>query len=775
MRRYPVVPVVLVALSGLMTGAAPLVVYDDELRNGFDVWPWAVLELHATDYVHGGTYALWIEPDSWDAAYLHRDATIDGALYEALDFWIHGGGVGGQDLDVVFLLNGTERARLNLAAYLPGGTIPASTWVSVHIPFDPIGLGAGQWNELWIQDASGTDQARVFLDDISVAERPPPPPVPVSVTVAPDGSRRPIDPRIYGVNGGETNAQRYPLYRWGGNATTRYNWQNDVSNRAMDWFYLNIAYANDPGQLPHGSEADKFIDNARLGGSEAIVTVPLIGWTPKDRTRSAGFSEATYGTQTNDECREVGGNPPPTWCNPDAGNGWWAPNVPVTGNLATDTSVAIGPPFVTSWMAHVASRVGTASQGGVRLWALDNETMLWSDTHRDVHPTELGSLDLWQRTQAMAAAMKAQDPAALLMGPVTWGWCDLFWTDLDNCGNNGGPDYTAYGPFLSWYLDKICQYQSQYGVRPVDVIDVHYYPQGTGVALSDDESASTSALRLRSVKDLYDPTYTAESWIGTPVYLIPRLKALIAARCPGLQLAITEYNWGNDTGLSSALAQVEVLGIFGREGVDMATRWEAPAPGTRVEDAFQMFLDYDGAGSKALGDSVAAASGSVNDVGAYAIRSPSNRLHVYLVNKSTVARTVNVSVAGTLSGNVALYGFDGAGGLGSRGTVVPAGQTFVVAMPARAAWLAVVQLDCPPLAAVAGLSVGKLAPAQLRLTWANVSGATDYVVFEDASPSGTFGTQTGVAASGTTGLTVAMPAGNRYYRVRARNGCGLGL
>ena len=45
-------------------------------------------------------------------------------------------------------------------------------------------------------------------------------------------------------------------------------------------------------------------------------------------------------------------------------------------------------------------------------------------------------------------------------------------------------------------------------------IDLHYYPQETNVALTSDDSAATAALRLRSLKSLYDPTYVDESWIA---------------------------------------------------------------------------------------------------------------------------------------------------------------------------------------------------------------------------------------------------------------------
>src|SRR5262249_26463361 len=155
-------------------------------------------------------------------------------------------------------------------------------------------------------------------------------------------------------------------------------------------------------------------------------------------------------------------------------------------------------------------------------------------------------------------------------------------------------------------------------------------PQANGVSLSDDESAATSALRLRTVKSLYDPTYADESWINTmgmgPVKLIPRLRAWIDGRFTGAaatarpKIAISEDNWGNDAGPSPALAQAEVLAVFGREGVDLATRWVAPDDGTKLEDAFLLYLNYDGAGARVVGDSIPATTTSVDQVGSYAVR-----------------------------------------------------------------------------------------------------------------------------------------------------------
>jgi hypothetical protein len=381
--------------------------------------------------------------------------------------------------------------------------------------------------------------------------------------------------------------------------------------------------------------------------------------------------------------------------------------------------------------------------------------------------------EIWQRTQDYAAAMKAQDPAILTFGPVVWGWCAYFYSAHDGC--SPGTDYAAHGPFLEWYLSQVEAYRQAHGVRLVDYLDVHCYPQATNVALTEDESEGTAALRLRSLKGLYDPAYSDESWIGQPVNLIPRMRQIIAENAPGTQLAVTEYNWGDGAGASSALAQAEALALFGREGVDLATRWVAPGMDTLLEDAFKLYLDYDGAGSKVEGDSVRAVSSNVNAVGAYAVRRSDGRLYFLLFNKDTEARTVDVTVAETLSGNLGLYGFDTAHRLQAMGSIAPGTNSFSLELPARSARLAVGQGPCAVPAAVGGVTLRKAGGGgQLNLRWTDVPGATQYEVFEDSSPSGAFTTSSGTASSGDPGLTVAMPSGTRYYLVAARNPCGTG-
>ena len=104
---------------------------------------------------------------------------------------------------------------------------------------------------------------------------------------------------------------------------------------------------------------------------------------------------------------------------------------------------------------------------------------------------------------------------------------------------------------------------------------MHYYPQGG--EFSDDVSTAMQLRRNRSTRSLWDPNYVDETWIDDKVQLIPRLKGWVNTYYPGTQIGITEYNWGAESHINGATTQADILGIFGREGLDLATRWTTPA------------------------------------------------------------------------------------------------------------------------------------------------------------------------------------------------------
>jgi hypothetical protein len=639
---------VLVAIVAFAQVArADITVYGDALGSGWQDWSWGGItrDFARTSPVHGGTKSIGVTyTGSWSGLQIGRNDAIDISGYDRLRCWVHGGSTGGQTVRLV-VGNQASGAKVEL------DIVPvANTWTRYDVPLDALGTTQVSYLQ-WFNNTAGA-QATFSVDDVAFVASGLPTPTPLGPTAGPAlqvdaaSGRHAISELIYGMNFADealATALRLPVRRWGGNATTRYNWRTDTSNRAADWYFENIPNDNaNPAALPDDSSSDRFVEENLRAGAETLLTIPLIGWTPRGRAIGCGFSVGRYGAQQSTD----------PW-QPDCGNGVRSNGTQITGNNPADVSDAIGPDFVQQWMQHLIGRYGNALAGGVRFYNLDNEPMLWSSTHRDVHPAPLGYDELRDRTLAYAAAIKATDPTAETLGPAEWGWSAYFWSALDAAPGgdwwNHPQDRLAHGntPLAAWYLQQLAAYQQQYGVRLLDYFDLHYYPQASGVSLAGAGSATTQALRLRSTRSLWDPTYVDESWIAEAVQLIPRMRDWVAQNYPGTKLAIGEYNWGALDHINGALAQADVLGIFGREGMGLATLWGPPTASQPGAFAFRMYRNYDGAGG-AFGDvGVTATSADQATVAVYAAqRSADGALTIMAINKTAQPQTTALTVAG---------------------------------------------------------------------------------------------------------------------------------
>ena len=610
-------------------------VYSDALGADWASWSWSVTinESNPTP-VYSGTFSMSVRyTGGWGGVFLHTDEYLAGSEFESLSFWIHGGSTGGQVLRVGIYSGGEPTEYVDITA-------PVNTWEHHTIPMADLG-NPEQITEIVWQSTSGSAQAMFYMDDIRLISDPTPPTPPV-LSIDTESITHPIDPNIYGMSFTDEDLAEeldLPVRRFGGNSTTRYSYIHDTSNRASDWYFENIPEDNDhPEDLPDGSLTDRFIEQDDRTGTDTLLTIPMIGWTPKSRAWSWGFSVAKYGPQESVD----------PW-RPDAGNGVDPDGDPITINDPLDTSTSIGPDFVQGWMAHLIGKYGSASGGGVRLYNLDNEPMLWNSTHRDVHPDPAGYDEMRDRTVAYATAIKSTYPAALTLGPVVWGWTAYFYSALDAAPGGAwwlNPlDRLAHDniPFIEWYLQQMQTYEDTFDVRILDYVDVHCYPQQNGVALGEAGSASTQALRLRSTRQLWDPTYVDESWIGEPVRLIPRMKEWIETNYPGTKTAVTEYNWGGHEHINGALAQADVLGIFGREGLDLACLWGPPGIDQPCAFAFRMFRNYDGSHGRFGDRSIAAVSSDQAKLSVYgAIRAQDQAVTILVVNKSGTALNSDV-------------------------------------------------------------------------------------------------------------------------------------
>jgi PKD repeat protein len=547
---------------------------------------------------------------------------------------------------------------------------------------------------------------------------------PVTVDVDAAAGRHPISPDVYGVAHADAAALadlNVQLNRSGGNNTSRYNWQQNADNRGADWYFESIPYAS----ATAGEVGDTFVTASKGAGAEPMLTIPTVGWVAKvgaNRSKLASFSIAKYGAQTDADWQ---------WF-PDAGNGVRTGGASVTGNDPNDANVASDSLFQLGWMQHLTARFGAASAGGLKYYILDNEPSIWHATHRDVHPTGASMDEVRAKLLDYAARVKANDPSALVVAPEEWGWSgyllsgyDQQWGSLHGWSNL--PDRAAHGgaDYLPWLLDQLRQDATARGQRLVDVFSVHYYPQGG--EFSDDVSTTMQLRRNRSTRSLWDPSYVDETWIADTVQLVPRLKQWVAAYYPGTKTAVTEYNWGAEGSMNGATAQADVLGIFGREGLDLAARWTTPAPGSPAYDAIKIYRNYDGNRSTFGETSVAASGPNPDSVAAFAAeRATDGALTVMVVVKSLSGTTATtVALAGFTPGTAAQAWQLKAGGRVTRIADVGVSQgRFTATLPPQSVTLFVVprgSANQPPVAYPIAVPGSGTAPLTV-----NFSGGASY-------------------------------------------------
>jgi len=182
-------------------------------------------------------------------------------------------------------------------------------------------------------------------------------------------------------------------------------------------------------------------------------------------------------------------------------------------------------------------------------------------------------------------------------------------------------------------LNQLHQHDTNTGVRLLDYFTLHCYPQegNVGTSVAD---AATVLLRNASTRQFWDTNYLDPSWINNIIMLIPRMKTWVAAYYPGTKIGITEYNWGAEADISGATAQADIYGIFGREGLDLATRWETPDASTPTYKAIKMYRNYDGSKSTFGDTSVSAAGPNPDYISAFAAaRSVDGALTIMAINK----------------------------------------------------------------------------------------------------------------------------------------------
>ncbi|KAJ3046890.1 hypothetical protein HK097_000427 [Rhizophlyctis rosea] len=383
-----------------------------------------------------------------------------------------------------------------------------------------------------------------------------------------NGTRK-ISKWIYGTNfpasSGFLNTYGIPLGRWGGNAMTPYNPITKYINAANDWYFENRPADN--------GGFESWAKMVAAGHAKAVYSIPMLDWVAKPKD-CWSYSVAKYGPQDKVDPY-----------NADAGNG--LQNGTRIVNDPNDCYVPWGPSNVTAYL----SSLDAATASTIEFFTIGNELDIADGTHPDIQQEKMSYDNELARVKAYGQAIRAAIPTAKILGPTSC--CFWFWWH----SSVGETDQAAHGGLskLRYLLRELRAYDEEVGKKTIDYLDVHFNPQE---GRPGDGSAADNASRLRSSRAWWDPTYKDESYMGQDgvyageenpgsVYFIRRMKKLISEEYPGLGLAVTE--WYNNNDLVGGLQIADGLGIFAREGLDVATKWANTDPGSAGAAAYWLY------------------------------------------------------------------------------------------------------------------------------------------------------------------------------------------
>jgi hypothetical protein len=600
------------------------VVYDNGLKNQWMDFGWSPRELSA----NGPAKIKFNDYGGWIVAKPGLDGNYGGVLFRVKE-----PAGEGEFLEVGLWLGGTKRPHVKIT---PDDTKDVGDgWTEVFLSMDRLNPGSAPFDRVVLQAFRPVSSDWVFVNNVGLVRGSSAPPSsastgsdggprgatayavrdakPLAARLACDAKATKISPLIYGAGGTDIDSlQRLhvTIGRWGGNPTSTYNWEARAWNVGKDWFFEN-----------HSAPAyTQFLGENASHEISSALTVPILGWVAKDAS-SNGFPVSVYGPQAaTDQWR------------PDAGNGVRPSGAKLNPSLPPQAGVAAPPALIKRWISEIASADAKSGKRSVTQYILDNEPMIWHETHRSMHPSPVGYDEYLQRAIDYGTAIREADPTAVIAGPAEWGWTNYFYSAIDvtSGGTSLRPDRRAHGDvsLIEWYLRKLREHEQKTGVRILDVVDVHYYPQANNVYGNASDPA-TSSLRLRSTRSLWDKTYLDESWINDKISLLPRMKDWVDKNYPGRGISIGEWNFGGEGHISGALAIAETLGRFAQFGVASAFYWTAPPAGSPGTQGFLTYRNFDGKGGHFLDWYLPTTSAS-GDVSLFASRDEAGK-HVVLV------------------------------------------------------------------------------------------------------------------------------------------------
>ncbi len=326
------------------------------------------------------------------------------------------------------------------------------------------------------------------------------------------------------------------------------------------------------------------------------------------------------------------------------------------------------------------------------IWDLDNEPAWWDAVHRDVHPSPSTYDEVTNGGIGTALAIKTVDANAQTAGPVIDNWWNYFYSKQDiESGWGHGPCYqpwdnptdrAAHGgtPMMVYYLQQMAAASNTYGMRLLDFLTIHSYSaatyNGVSVGLTTAGDTGEQQARMNSTRALWDPKYTDPNFpqpnyttdanytssCSVPLQapeIIPMMQGWITSgwtgtSYPAPKTSIDEYNFGGTESINGAVTQADVLGIFGKYGLDMGVFWPATNYSTQIpgDMAFAIYRNYDGSKSTFGDKELSSTTADQGKLAVYAAsRTSDGAVTIVVINKTygDLTDAISINNLGTVS------------------------------------------------------------------------------------------------------------------------------
>ncbi len=502
-----------------------------------------------------------------------------------------------------------------------------------------------------------------------------------------------VSPYVYGVNqfAAWESTTKWGALRWGGDAFTSWNWTNDYSNSGSDYCFWQGAEGKGTGLAATiGGTTYPSVGTANSHGSAALVTVPILDHVSSSAVTNNVWSGSSPPCPGSPSCASANGYASNVgnldFVSVDSSSHAFVANSATKSTaLCTCAGTGCGSACAVNTTGAVYEnefvnymKVTYGSSGAPIFFSLDNEPNYWPGTHPELWPYTgtpgcgtSGTVTFAQIVSydtTYATAIKATWPEAKVFGPV------VAQDGIIYAGDYSDPNLPGT-VFTQYYLEKMAAASVAAGHALLDSYDVHYYT-----------SNGSTAQCVQVPRMFWDPNFTDFTaaatdsidygWAGKPnamnvgyfdanLYprqMIPRLQKYISAAYSGTGasapgLSFSEYDPGCEGSIEGGVAEADLLGIFGREGVYAATAWplKTIANGTALANyvvaAFDLYRNYDAKGSTVGDTTVYAQTSNVENSSVYAFshsEDPSE-VEVVAINKTNAALPVTFQISGAPS------------------------------------------------------------------------------------------------------------------------------